>query len=196
VRRSLRTLSLFVAVIVAAIASPSRLHARGTFDLNVTITDSPDPVAAGSNITYTITVSNLGGGPGSSVSVTTGWGTGATFTSMSAAAGWTITSPPVGTNDVVIASKAGLFNPGASQTFTLITTVGGGTANGTVITATAQGSSSPSDGTPANNSASTTTTVTAGVPVMSPWQLGLLLIALLGVCWMAMRSRPASHAGA
>jgi len=190
IRRFGKTLLLFAALLAAVVATPTRIHARGFFDLAVTITDTPDPVAAGSNITYTITASNLGGGPGSSVNVTTGYSAAATFVSMTPAAGWTITAPPVGVNDVVIASKAAALGIGASQLFTLVVAVGAGTANGTVITATATGSSTPADGTPGNNTASTTTTVTAAVPTMSQWQLVGLLIALIGICWFALRARP------
>lgn len=180
---------LFAVLIAAIVATPTRLHARGTFDLSVTITDAPDPVAAGSNITYTLTITNLGGGPGNGVNVITGFGPAAKFVSMSSAAGWTVTNPPVGVNDVVIVSKTGLFPVAGSQVFTLVVSVTAGTANGTIVTTTAAGSTTSTDANPANNSATTTTTVTAGVPTLATWQLIGLLTALLGVAWLTICQR-------
>ena len=49
-------------LLTAVLAGPVLAGAPVVADLSVVKTDSPDPVAAGSNITYTITVQNLGPG--------------------------------------------------------------------------------------------------------------------------------------
>ena len=56
-------------------------------DLSVTKTDSPDPVAAGSNITYTIVIDNDGPDTATSVVLTEATPANTTFVSVSPSAG-------------------------------------------------------------------------------------------------------------
>jgi uncharacterized repeat protein (TIGR01451 family) len=102
-------------------------------DLAVTNVGAPNPVAAGNNITYTQTVTN--NGPFDAVN---GVFSGAiplntTFVSMSAAAGWTCgTLPSVGGTGNIQCTNPDVGN-GSTGTFTLVVTVGAGTAFGTQI---------------------------------------------------------------
>ncbi len=126
-------------------------------DLAITKTDSPDPVTAGSNITYTITVTNNGPDAAATSSWSDTLPAGTTFVSLPAVAGWSCTTPAVGSGGTVSCTNTN-FAVG-SAAFTLTVAVAPSTAAGTVLSNTATVTSSASDGTPGNNSATATTTV-------------------------------------
>jgi len=150
-------LGLLVALVVL-LPSAVALADPGS-DLSVVKLDSPDPVAAGSNLTYPITVRNDGVDPSSSVVVSDTLPTGTTFVSLTAAAGWTCTTPAVGGTGTVSCTKASVA-VAESAVFTLVVNVASTTPSGTVISNTATVSSATVDPNPANNSATSTTTVT------------------------------------
>jgi uncharacterized repeat protein (TIGR01451 family) len=127
-------------------------------DLAVTMSGSPDPVAAGGNITYAITVHNAGPADAAGVVLDDPLPAGTTFVSLSAAQGWTCSTPPAGGTGRVSCGDTLLPN-GASATFALIVQVNSGTPPGTVITNIATVSYTLSDPNPANNVATATTTV-------------------------------------
>jgi uncharacterized repeat protein (TIGR01451 family)/CSLREA domain-containing protein len=115
-------------------------------DLAITKTAAPEPVVAGGNVTYTITVTNNGPQPAAGVSVTDQLPAGATLrsTSLGAACGGT-----------PLVCQLPDLAPGAQATFTVVMATA---APGTLVnTATVAGTYADPD--PANNSASTTTTV-------------------------------------
>jgi len=131
-----------------------------TADLSITNSGTPNPVLAGSNITYTVVVRNNGAATASSVVFSEAIPANTTFVSVvpSPVAGWTCS---------VVAGTLSCSNPsvasGASTTFTVILTVGAGTAAGTLITDTATVASSTTDPNPNNNSATSNIVVaTAG----------------------------------
>ena len=126
-------------------------------DLQVTINDAPDPVVAGTNLTYTITVNHSGTSAATTVSLSDTLPGGTTFVSLSSPAGWTCTTPAVGAAGTITCTIA-TFNGGAA-TFTLVVAVNAATSGGTVLTDTATIAASGTDPTPADNTASTTTTV-------------------------------------
>lgn len=125
-------------------------------DVAVTKTDSPDPVAVGSNLTYTITVTNNGPSPAASVIATDSLPTGTTFVSCGSTAG-TCTGPPVGSSGVATANLGTMIN-GASEIVTLVVNVTG--AAGSTITNAAEVQSSTADSNLGNNTATSVTTVT------------------------------------
>lgn len=131
-------------------------------DMSITLVDAPDPVATGASLTYTVTVTN--NGPDTATSVA--WGdtlpAATSFVSLSAAAGWSCTTPAVGAGGTVSCSTASVA-AAASGVFTLTLTVAPATAAGTVVSNTATVSSATADPTPGNNSSTATTTV--AVPV-------------------------------
>ena len=122
-------------------------------DLSLTKTDAPDPVAPGADLTYTITVTNNGPSSAQNVTVNDTLPTGTTFGSATPSQG-----SCAGTTTVSCA--LGSIANGASPTITLVVHVGPSVADGTVISNTASVSSTTADPTPANNSATSTTTVT------------------------------------
>src|SRR6185503_15226472 len=121
-------------------------------DLEITKTDSPDPVIVGSNVTYTITVTNHGPAAATSVVVTDNLPANVTFVScLSTGAG--VCGGTGNNRTVTIASLAA----GASETITLVATVNG--PAGTQSSNTASVSSSTADPVAGNNSATATTDV-------------------------------------
>ena len=127
-------------------------------DLSVTNTAAPDPVAAGSNIAYTQIVTNNGPSAADNASLVEAIPANTTFVSIAAPANWSCTTPPVGGTGNVVCNDLNMAGSTAA-TFSLITKVTAGTANGTVITDTVTVSSSVTDPNSANNTASASTVV-------------------------------------
>ncbi len=128
-------------------------------DLAVTKTDSPDPVTAGSNLTYTVTVTNNGPDAAATASWSDTLAAGTTFVSLPAVAGWSCTTPPVGSGGTVSCSNPS-FAVG-SAFFTLTVAVAPSVTAGTVLSNTATAISTNGDPDPTNNSGTATTTVAA-----------------------------------
>ncbi|HEV7768776.1 MAG TPA: SBBP repeat-containing protein [Thermoanaerobaculia bacterium] len=132
-------------------------------DLSVTKTDAPDPVTAGGQIVYTIGIANNGPADAATVALTDILPAGTTFASLTQDSGPTFAciTPAVNANGTVTCSIATLATA-ASASFTLTVNV---TTAGTTITNTATATSATADDIPANNSATTTTTVLGGADV-------------------------------
>ncbi|HEX7831641.1 MAG TPA: endonuclease/exonuclease/phosphatase family protein [Thermoanaerobaculia bacterium] len=127
-------------------------------DLQVTKTDSPDPISAGSLLTYTINVTNAGPSAAANATVTDIIPAGTVYITSTPQAGWSCSTPGVGgtgTWSCAIAS----FPAGGTAVFTIGVTVNASLANGTVITNTATVATTTTDPVPGNNSAIATTTV-------------------------------------
>jgi uncharacterized repeat protein (TIGR01451 family) len=133
-----------------------------TADLSVTKTDTPDPVTVGSNITYTITVQNGNGLTASNAGLTDPTPPGTTFVSMTAPAGWTVTTPPVGGTGNVTAVIAS-FPANTTAVFTLVLQVDPNAKPG-IVTNTAAITSTTPDPNSGNNFAQAETTVNAAPP--------------------------------
>lgn len=118
-------------------------------DLVVTLADSPDPAAVGADLTYTATVKNNGPDPSSLTTLTMAPPTGATLGTVTPSQGTCATDPlPV---------KCDLGALAANATATVAFVVKPATAGTASATATA--SSGATELVPADNSATTTTTV-------------------------------------
>jgi len=123
-------------------------------DMAVTDSGSPNPVATNGSITYTVVVTNNGPSAADNATLVLPVPNSTTFTSLTPPAGWSCLAPN-GTGNAVCtnANMAGL----SSATFTFVVKVATGTANGTVITASATVGSSVLDPILANNTAIVTT---------------------------------------
>jgi len=121
-------------------------------DLGISISESPDPVAAGGALGYAIAVSNAGPGAATQLSVTDTLPAGVAFTSASGA-GWSCSA--VGQDVTCLAPALAV-----SASSTILLAVTAPTSGGTV-TNTAQVSAMTPDSNAANNAATTTTTVNA-----------------------------------
>lgn len=135
-------------------------------DLLVTKTAPSTTVAAGSNIAYTIVVTNNGPNSASDVTLIDNVPAGTGFVSRSGAAGWTCVDPPAGSAGPVTCSIGSLAG-GATATFVVETSVSCGVSSGTVITNTASVGAGTSDPDTANNSSTTSLTVSNPSPVVT-----------------------------
>jgi uncharacterized repeat protein (TIGR01451 family) len=123
--------------------------------LNMTVTDSPDPVAAGTNLTYTIGVTNTGNANATSTVLTAAVPANATF--VSATAGGSASAGAVAWN-------LGAVNVGASTSVQMVVRVASPLANGTTLTSGALGIDCAET---APVSGPTITTAVTSAPVMS-----------------------------
>jgi len=125
-------------------------------DLSVTKTDSPDPVFTGENITYTLTVSNNGPSDAQDVTLTDTVPANTTF------AGFSSISQGIAIFQTgVVTASFGTIAAGASATLVFVVTVNAGTTDGTIISNTADVSSTTTDPDALNNSVTQETTVSA-----------------------------------
>ena len=120
-------------------------------NLSITKSDSPDPVLAGNDLTYTITVDSAGPSDALGVSVTDGLPAGTSF--VSASDGGTLAG------GVVTWNLGTVQESDAPRVLTLVVKVDPGVADDTILSNSASVSSSTTDPTPGNNSATETTHV-------------------------------------
>jgi uncharacterized repeat protein (TIGR01451 family) len=122
-------------------------------DLEVTKTDSPDPVLAGSNLTYVVTVTNKSSDTALSVEVADTLPSGVTFVSASASQG------SCGESSGVVLCNLQDLTGGATATATIIVKVSTSTTGS--VTNSVSVTSNTADPVSSNNSASVTTAVNA-----------------------------------
>ena len=127
-----RTLAQKFTFTTNTVATPVTTRA----DLTVTKTGAPSPVVAGTDATWTVTVSNAGPNPATDVTLTDLLPAGTSLVSVTGAAcsGTTTLTCPLGTLAV-----------GSTTTITIVTTVPADTADGAVVTNTANISSTTQD---------------------------------------------------
>ena len=149
----------------ARIGTPTTLAA----DLAVTATNTPNPVAAGSNLSYAIVVTDNGPDPAQGVRLSTAVPAGTIFVSFTTPAGWSATTPAVGGTGALSATTTGVAAGGAGAgSFTLVVRVDPGAANGSIVGLTAQVASTTADPVAANNTATASATVVAASPTNTP----------------------------
>jgi large repetitive protein len=128
-------------------------------DLGVTKSGAA-AAAAGQNHAYSIAVTNNGPQPASAVTLNDLLPAGTRFVSLQQNTGpvFTCTTPAAGTSGNVACSLASL-PAGGSATFTLTVALDAGIAMGTVVTNSATATAANNDPVPANNTASSATTI-------------------------------------
>lgn len=149
-------------------------------DLAITKTDAPDPVAPGAQLTYTIMVENLGLADAPNVVVTDTLPAGTTLVSSTGC----LESPAGGAPTCTIASVPG----SGSAVVTLVVSVSPAAIGPLVNVATIAPSQANQD--PANDSATTSTAVTAlgpPIPTLSEWALGAMALVLLATGLLFVR---------
>jgi uncharacterized repeat protein (TIGR01451 family) len=134
-----------------------------TIDLEVVLADSPDPVNAGAALTYTIVVNNSGPIAAADASLALPLPAATSFVSLTTPAGWTCTTPAVGSSGTLTCTNAA-FAAG-SAVFAAVANVDAATAAGTLLTATATVATTTGDSDPANGTATTQTTVATAADV-------------------------------
>ena len=131
-----------------------------TADMSVTDAGSPNPVAAGGNITYTVVATDNGPSAADNATLILPVPANTTFSSFTAPSGWSCQTPLTGNGGNVVCTNADMLGL-SSATFSMVVKVNTGVANGTIITGTANVSSSVIDPNSANNTAIVTTLVGA-----------------------------------
>ncbi|HEV2034160.1 MAG TPA: putative Ig domain-containing protein [Candidatus Dormibacteraeota bacterium] len=141
------------ATVLSTTSDPNPANNTSSVTTNVTtqadvsvVKAGPATAIAGTNLTYTITTTN--NGPSDAQSVTTS------------------DTLPANTTLVTFVQNTGPANgsslpAGGTETFTLVVNVNANTASGTIITNTANVSSTTADPNPANNTSAVTTSVSA-----------------------------------
>ncbi len=120
-------------------------------DLSITLTDTPDPVTAGTSLTYVATATNNGPAAAADVVIAMPVPANTTLVSATASAG--------GTCVATTCTFAGPTASGATRSVTYVVTVAASAASGSTLSATATTSSTTPDLVPGNNSATATTAV-------------------------------------
>ena len=123
--------------------------------LNISKTDAPDPVNAGSNITYTINYSNTGNANASGVVITDTIPANTSF--VSATGGGTLAAG-------VVTWNVGALNAGSSGSVQLVVAVASPLANGTIIT---NGTYSVDSNETAPTSGAAVTTTVSSSPILN-----------------------------
>jgi uncharacterized repeat protein (TIGR01451 family) len=131
-------------------------------DVSITKTDHADPVTAGEDLVYSIVVANTGPDPAQDVAWTDTLPPGTSFVSLTTV-GWSCTTPAVGAGGTVSCSTPTL--PVGGAVFTMIVAVDAAIADGTVLSNTANVTTTTADPNGANDSATETTTVTTSADV-------------------------------
>jgi uncharacterized repeat protein (TIGR01451 family) len=131
-------------------------------DLTSTLSDSPDPVTAGSDITYVSTLTNNGPSDAQTAVLDLALPPTATFVSVVPGGGVCVT-PAVGATGSVTCTWAGATLSGGANghSITVVANVPPATANGSVLVATAIASSATTEAAPGNNNSVASTTVSA-----------------------------------
>ncbi len=148
-----------LAITPALASSGGDRDIRGGSLANTSLTkvDAPDPVTSGTDLTYTIVASNEGPDPALSAVVNDVLPAGTTFVSMSPPSGWTCMTPAVGAGGTVNCTNPSLAV--GSDTFVLTVHVDPTLAPLTVLTNTADLTSTTPDQQPDDNIATALTTV-------------------------------------
>ena len=133
-------------------------------DLSVVLTDTPDPVTAGTNLSYTATVANAGGDSASDVAVTVAVPAGTTFVSSNAPGGSCTGTGPV------VCTWAGATAVGVNRVATVVVAVPANAVSGSLLSSSASVTSATPDANPGNNSSS------AGTGVITDANLSMALV--------------------
>jgi uncharacterized repeat protein (TIGR01451 family) len=154
----------FTSVVITADASAGGFamaqprYALAEADLSITKTADVSQVNPDHTLTYTIDVTNNGPNDAVNAAVADSLPTGTTFISATAPAGWTTTTPAVGSNGDVLFVDSSLAS-GATASFTIVVKVDASVSPANEISNTASTGSDTHDGTPVNNIATATTLV-------------------------------------
>ncbi|MCB1605903.1 MAG: DUF11 domain-containing protein [Xanthomonadales bacterium] len=121
-------------------------------DISITLTDTPDPVTAGTNMSYTATVTNGGLSDATDVGFSLPLAAGTSFVSVTPSAGGVCNAA-----SPVVCTWAGITAPAGSHSATIVVLVDPATVG--VISATATASSVSTDPNAANDTATAMTAV-------------------------------------
>lgn len=157
-------------------------------DLEITKGYTTGGYAPGSDLTYIITLRNNGPSDAQDVTITDVLPPQTTFRSLVAPAGYSCTTPAVGTNGTVTCTTATLAPSASPDTFLLTVRLNESLVPGQIFGNVATATSATADTSP--NSATAVVTVSAfaaGIPTLSPSMLALLAAVLAFGALAAMK---------
>lgn len=160
ISRSL-TLLVLTMLLTAAFVNTSKADIGDGTDLEVTITDSPDPVMRGANVTYTITVTNTTAAAATNFNMNVFITNHATFFSFTAANGFACNVPQPGSTDMFQCTAATVAG-NSTNVFTLVLKVNENAGLGASLYQPVTISAS-NDTNSGNNSAAEDTTIAGGL---------------------------------
>lgn len=131
-------------------------------DLALAVSAAPSPVSANGNISYTITLKNNGPDAAKGANLSTNVPAGTTFVSLTVPAGWTRTTPAVGSTGAVSTSASQVAR--GQEIFTLVVHVNPTTPGGSNAVLQVQARASTTDPVAGNNTATATVQVQAAPP--------------------------------
>jgi uncharacterized repeat protein (TIGR01451 family) len=140
----------------------AHLHVAAVSDLEVTKTDAPDPVVAGTNLTYTVAATNHGPSTATNVVIADVLPAQVTLVSITPPAGVACNSGVPGDPLQPLTCNVGNLANGASASITVVVTVKTDVPAGTILTNGAAVASNSVDSNTANNVINVTTTVNNG----------------------------------
>jgi uncharacterized repeat protein (TIGR01451 family) len=159
-------------------------------DLSIEKTASPEAVAAGEHLTYEITLTNSGPTNSGTTTFADPLPAGTGFVSLAAPAGWSCTTPAVGSGGTVSCSRA-TFSAG-SAAFTLVVEVDGSAAPGSTLSNTVTATST--NGGPDSATATATVVEPTGgpapvveVPALGARGLAALVLLLAALALFKLR---------
>ena len=154
------------------------------------VKSGPNQVAQGSTITYNVVVTNSGPSDAASVAVADTLPSNTTFVAASQIAGpaFTCTTPAVGATGTITCTIATLAN-GASATFNIVVGISSTTTG--QITNTASVTAASPDPVAGNGSSTVTSSISAGIPTLTPLAFAILglILAVVGLFTLRMRRR-------
>lgn len=152
------SLKLRAAIFIYSLISCTAVLAQSA-SISVAKNGNPNPIVAGTNITYTITISSEGPDDALTVVLDDPLPGGTTFVSLASPAGWSCTTPAVGSSGTVNCTRPA-FPPG-SDVFTLVLQTDPSLANGSTLTNTATILTTTNDPDQNDNSSNVVTPVEA-----------------------------------
>ena len=158
--RAASRIALAVTAVWACLIGFASHASAQTADLVVT-KSGPASAAAGTNVSFAINVLNTGPDDAASATLDDPIPPGMTFVSLTSPAGWTCTTPAVGSGGTANCVNP-LFAAGGSANFSLTVAIPGGTPPGTVFTNVATVSTVSFDPTDENNASTAVTIVSGG----------------------------------
>jgi uncharacterized repeat protein (TIGR01451 family) len=153
-------------------------------DLSVVKTSPQSSYTPGGTITYTIVLTNAGPSDAATVTLTDALPASTTFASLTAAGGFTCSTPAPGANGSVSCTAATLAP--SSNSFTLVVNVSASATGAIANAATVTAASSDPDA--VNNTGTVSLMSTSEIPALSPGML-LLLASALGLAAVQMLRR-------
>jgi uncharacterized repeat protein (TIGR01451 family) len=171
--------ALAVAATVVATQAPPAQAATFTADVGVTTSATPNPVLAGNNLTYTFTVDNAGPNRSPDTRVGSWVPAGTVFQSVSASQG-TCTAPPVGRRGLVVCKLGNVGHLATNHIATVTLVVKVLALEGNVVDTAQVVTPASTDPDKANNTVTTTTTITPRVVDLTLSMTGAATVAVGG----------------